>query len=59
MIAITGGSVLAMPSSTLARADILIDGDTIIAVGESLRIPPDAILVDATGRIVLPGLINA
>ena len=59
MIAITGGRVFLMPSSTLERADILIDGDTIIAVGESLRIPPDSIVLDATGRIVLPGLINA
>ena len=40
------------------RADVLIDGDTIAAVGENLD-ATGAEIVDVTGRIVLPGLVNA
>ncbi len=39
-------------------ADILVDGDTIAAVGEDLD-ATGAEIVDLTGRIVLPGLVNA
>ncbi|MDX3187354.1 amidohydrolase family protein [Streptomyces sp. MN03-5084-2B] len=40
------------------HADVLIDGDTIVAVGENLD-AAGAEIVDLTGRIVLPGLVNA
>ncbi|WP_086853469.1 amidohydrolase family protein [Amycolatopsis kentuckyensis] len=40
------------------RADVLIDGDTITAVGDGLD-ETGARIVDVTGRIVLPGLVNA
>ena len=40
---------------------ILVDGDTIEAVGEvgEISIPPDAERIDASGRTVMPGLIDA
>ncbi|WP_031513824.1 amidohydrolase [Desulfofalx alkaliphila] len=40
--------------------DVLVDGDTIAAVGKvnEAEIKPDAEIVDATGKIVMPGLIN-
>ncbi|MEV6825979.1 amidohydrolase family protein [Amycolatopsis sp. NPDC051102] len=40
------------------RADVLIDGDTIAAVGDGLD-PTGAEVVDVADRIVLPGLVNA
>ncbi|OPG10449.1 cytosine deaminase [Streptomyces sp. GKU 895] len=40
------------------HVDILVDGETIAAVGESIE-APDAELVDFSGRIVIPGLVNA
>lgn len=40
------------------HADILIDGDTIVAVGENLD-ATGAEIVDLTDRVVLPGLVNA
>ena len=41
-------------------ADILIAGDTIVEVGApGLAAPDDATLVDATDRLIHPGLINA
>jgi 5-methylthioadenosine/S-adenosylhomocysteine deaminase len=40
------------------RADVLIEGGTIAAIGEGLA-ATDAEIVDVTDRIVLPGLVNA
>ncbi|MGK3940973.1 amidohydrolase family protein [Streptomyces caeruleatus] len=40
------------------HADILVDGDRIAAVGENIE-APDAEVVDFSGRIVIPGLVNA
>src|SRR5712691_10916380 len=42
-----------------ARADILIDDGNIVAVGPDLAAPPTADVIDASGRLVVPGLINA
>ncbi len=40
------------------RADVLVDGDSVAAVGEDLD-ETGAEIVDVTGRIILPGLVNA
>ncbi|MGW3444374.1 amidohydrolase family protein [Streptomyces sp. NPDC001076] len=40
------------------HVDILVDGETIAAVGETIE-APDAEVVDFSGRILIPGLVNA
>ncbi len=42
------------------RGDLLIRDETISALGSpgSLRIPPDARLIDATGLLLIPGVID-
>lgn len=40
------------------HADILVDGETIAAVGETIE-APDAEVVDFSGRVLVPGLVNA
>ncbi|MGW2517639.1 amidohydrolase family protein [Streptomyces sp. NPDC001617] len=40
------------------HADVLVDGDRIAAVGENIE-APDTEIVDFSGRIVIPGLVNA
>ncbi|SED07179.1 Cytosine/adenosine deaminase [Amycolatopsis tolypomycina] len=40
------------------QADILVDGDTIVAVGGNLD-AAGAETVDVTGKIIMPGLVNA
>jgi 5-methylthioadenosine/S-adenosylhomocysteine deaminase len=40
------------------RADILIEGTTIRTVGGDLPVPPDAKIIDASGKLAMPGLIN-
>jgi 5-methylthioadenosine/S-adenosylhomocysteine deaminase len=42
-----------------ARADLLIEGNRVAAIGPSLAIPPAAELIDASGCAVIPGLVNA
>lgn len=43
----------------LKKADVLIRGERIAAVEAGLTSPPGATLIDAKGRVVLPGLIDA
>jgi 5-methylthioadenosine/S-adenosylhomocysteine deaminase len=42
-----------------AVADILIEGDTIIAVSANLAADSAQEVIDASGRLIVPGLINA
>jgi dihydroorotase len=48
---------LVTPQGT-AQEDVLIDGETIVAVGAGLSTPPNARIVSADGLLVLPGLID-
>ena len=54
---IKNGRVIDPKSQFDARADILIDGQKIIAIGQDLT-QADAEIIDATGKIVEPGLID-
>ncbi|HEX7786973.1 MAG TPA: hypothetical protein VF653_12210, partial [Methylomirabilota bacterium] len=56
---IRGGQVLAGAPAALSRADVLIEGDRIAAVGPGLAAPAGARVIDASDRIVLPGMGNA
>ncbi len=56
---IRGATVITMDAQgDLPQADILVTGDTLTAIAPSLSVD-DAKVVDATGCIVIPGLINA
>ncbi len=59
MIAITNGRVLTITAGTFERGTVLIEGGRIVAVGEEVVIPEDAEIYDATGKVVMPGLIDA
>jgi len=56
---VSGGHVLNHSYTGLERADILIESDRISAVGNVLEAPPEAQRLDASGCLVLPGLVNA
>ncbi|MGN9892337.1 amidohydrolase family protein [Micromonospora sp. L31] len=55
-----GGHLLTMDDALgeLPRADVLIDGDRIVAVGPGLD-PADAAVQDVRGHVVLPGLVDS
>lgn len=57
-ILIRGGCVLTMGRANHAEADVLIDGQTVAAVGSGLR-ARDAEVIDASGAIVMPGFVDA
>ena len=59
-VALRGGTVLPMDDShtVLAEADVLLSGGHIAAVGADLEVPPDTVEIDATGGIVMPGMID-
>ncbi len=57
---IRGGTVLTMDPSigNLATGDVLIEDDKISAVEADLGADVDAEVIDATGRIVIPGFVD-
>ncbi|MFC2165035.1 amidohydrolase family protein [Acidobacteriota bacterium] len=59
IIAIKGGTVLTMAGRNIPNGIVLIKGDKIEAVGTDVKIPSDAVIVDATGKFVMPGIIDA
>ena len=44
--------------TVLPGADVLISGDSIAAVGPALEVPDPAAEIDATGGILMPGMID-
>ena len=54
------GTVLTMDDrkTVLEKADVLIDGETITAVGPGLTVPEGTTEIDASGGIVMPGMID-
>lgn len=59
MIAITNGKVMTITQGTFEHGTLLVEGGRIVAVGEEIEIPEDAQVYDATGKVVMPGLIDA
>ena len=57
---VRGGTIITMDrQGDLARGDVLVVDDTIAALAPRVTTPADAEIVDASGCIVIPGLINA
>ena len=52
------GQIASEDSPSLTRADVLVDGDQIVAVGPDLAVEPDVEVIDCTGRILLPALFD-
>jgi imidazolonepropionase-like amidohydrolase len=58
-IAITGGTVYPVSGPKLENATVLMRDGRIVAVGTNVAIPAAAQRIDATGKWVTPGLVNA
>ena len=58
-IAITNGTVYPVSSTPIPNGTVLIRDGVIVAVGARVTIPADARRIDATGKLVTPGLINS
>lgn len=53
----SGWLVTAADEPAVARGELILEGDRIVAVGERLADPFDEV-IDASGMIVIPGLVN-
>ena len=58
-VAITGGKIYPVSGPVIERGTVLMRDGKIVAVGADVVIPADAQRIDATGKIVTPGLVNA
>ncbi|WP_340160585.1 amidohydrolase family protein [uncultured Hoeflea sp.] len=58
-VLIKGGAVLSVDDAVgnFAVGDVLIDGKTIVEVGANID-APDAVQIDAAGKIVMPGFVD-
>ncbi len=59
MIAITGARILTIEDGVINGGVILVEGPFIKAVGNNIDIPAGAELIDASGRYICPGFIDA
>jgi imidazolonepropionase-like amidohydrolase len=58
-IAITNAKVYPVSSAPIQNGTVLIRDGKIVAVGANVTIPPNAQRIDASGKWVTPGLVNA
>jgi len=55
---IRNATVLTITHGTLANTDVLLRNGKIAAVGKNLNASPNARVIDATGKFVMPGIID-
>ena len=58
-IAITGGKVYPVSGPPIENGTVIITNGKIAAVGANVAIPAGAQRIDATGKIVTPGFVDA
>ena len=57
MILIQNGTLVFPDESR--KADLLIDGEKIVRIGERLAVPEHCTVLDASGKLIFPGFIDA
>jgi imidazolonepropionase-like amidohydrolase len=55
---IRNATVLTVTKGTLQNTDVLLRGGKIAQIGQSLSVPAGAQVIDATGKYVMPGIID-
>jgi imidazolonepropionase-like amidohydrolase len=58
-IAITGGKVLTVSHGVIENGTVVVENGKIAAVGEGIKAPRGAQVVDARGKVVMPGMFDA
>jgi len=58
VILIRNATILTVSHGTIDKGDILIKDGKIAAVGGTLKAPANAVVIDATGQFVTPGIID-
>ena len=59
MLAIKGGKIYTITKGVIDEGTILIENGKIKSVGKSVKVPEGAEVIDAKGKVVMPGLVEA
>ena len=59
VLALVGGTILTMAGETIENGTVVVRDGRVAAVGRRVRPPRDAHVIDAAGRYVIPGIIDA
>lgn len=59
MIAFTNARIITMRGDTVIQSGtVLVDGNRIAGVGENVEIPSSAKVIDASGKTIMPGIVD-
>jgi len=58
-LALEGGRIIPVVGEPIASGTILFEHGRITAIGASVDIPYDAMVVDVSGKVVFPGMVDA
>jgi imidazolonepropionase-like amidohydrolase len=58
-VVIKGGTILTVTHGKIENGSIYIHDGKIAAVGQTVNAPANAVVIDATGKFVMPGLIDS
>ncbi|MBK8005806.1 MAG: hypothetical protein IPK12_18290 [Gemmatimonadetes bacterium] len=58
-VAITGATIYPVSGPRIERGTIVLQDGRIVAVGTNVAVPAGARVIDATGKVVTPGLIHS
>ncbi len=58
VVAFTGARIVIAPGKILKKAVLVVRDEQIEAVGQDVKIPPDAVVRDAGGKTIYPGFID-
>ncbi|MEZ5893031.1 MAG: amidohydrolase family protein [Parvularculaceae bacterium] len=59
VVAVMNGRVHTVTGGVIENGDVIIRDGRIAQIGSDLQAPPDAVTIDATGKVVTPGLFAA
>ncbi len=58
-LALQGGRIIPVVGEELSKGTLLIEHGRITAIGETVEIPYDAMVVDVSGKVLFPGMIDS
>src|SRR5690554_3221759 len=59
MKAIVNGKIMTMAGEIIEKGTVLIEGGIVKAIGEYIEVPTKAKIIDASSKVVFPGMIDA
>jgi imidazolonepropionase-like amidohydrolase len=59
VLAITNGKIITMEGKVYPKGSVLIDEGKIMALGDNVLIPKGMNVINAAGKVVMPGLVDA